>query len=151
MNIGQAAEASGISSKMIRYYEEIGLIAPAGRSRANYRIYSQDDLHHLRFIKRARSLGFSMDEVGLLLGLWRDKSRESAAVKQVAERHIADLEQKIAEMRSMVTTLSTLAYACDGNHRPDCPILDDLAGEECCAAREPKAGDVSLATDRKKG
>ena len=143
MNIGQASQASGITPKMIRYYEEIGLIAPTGRSRANYRIYSEDDLHHLRFIKRARSLGFSMDEVALLLSLWRDKARESAAVKQVAERHIADLEQKIAEMRSMVTTLSKLAHACDGNHRPDCPILDDLAGEECCLAMEPKAEQMS--------
>jgi MerR family copper efflux transcriptional regulator len=139
MNIGQAALASGISAKMIRYYEEIGLIAPAGRTSANYRVYSTDDLHHLRFIKRARSLGFSMEEVGLLLNLWRDKGRESAAVKQVAERHIADLQQKIAEMRSMVSTLTKLANACDGNHRPNCPILDDLAGEDCCAPMEPNA------------
>lgn len=137
MNIGQASEASGISAKMIRYYEEIGLISPTGRSRANYRIYSADDLHHLRFIKRARSLGFSLEETGLLLNLWRDKSRESSAVKQVAERHIAQLEQKIAEMRAMVTTLSKLSNACDGDHRPDCPILDDLAGETCCSPVEP--------------
>jgi MerR family copper efflux transcriptional regulator len=133
MNIGQAAEASGISSKMIRYYEDIGLISPVGRSRANYRVYTQEDVHHLRFVKRARSLGFSMEEVGLLLSLWRDKSRESSAVKQVAQRHIAELEQKISEMRTMVTTLEELANACEGDHRPDCPILDQLGGENCTA------------------
>lgn len=139
MNIGQASEASGISAKMIRYYEEIGLISPAGRSRANYRIYGDDDVHHLRFIKRARSLGFSLEETSLLINLWRDKSRESAAVKQVAERHIADLKMKIAEMEGMVSTLTHLAHSCDGNHRPDCPILNDLAGENCCSAMEPNA------------
>jgi MerR family copper efflux transcriptional regulator len=140
MNIGQAAEASGISAKMIRYYEDIGLISPVGRSRANYRLYGEDDLHHLRFIKRARSLGFSMEEVGLLLSLWRDKSRESSAVKQIAKRHISELEQKISEMRTMVTTLEELANACEGDHRPDCPILDKLGGTNCCetgGANEP--------------
>lgn len=132
MNIGQAAKASGISAKMIRYYEGIGLISPAGRSSSNYRLYGPQDIHHLRFIKRSRSLGFSLEETATLLGLWGDKTRESAAVKKVAERHIANLEQKIAEMRTMVTTLSTLSHSCDGDHRPDCPILNDLAGEDCC-------------------
>ncbi|MCZ7449998.1 Cu(I)-responsive transcriptional regulator [Agrobacterium rhizogenes] len=130
MNIGQASEASGVSAKMIRYYEQIGLITPAARTGNNYRVYGEQDVHNLRFIKRARTLGFSLEETETLLKLWQDKSRESSAVKEIALVHIADLEQKIAEMKSMVKTLSHLAHCCGGDNRPDCPILDDLAGAD---------------------
>jgi Cu(I)-responsive transcriptional regulator len=129
MNIGQASDASGVSAKMIRYYEEIGLIRPASRSGNNYRVYDEEQVHVLRFIRRGRSLGFSLEETQTLLKLWQDKSRTSAAVKDVATSHIADLERRIAEMQGMVKTLKHLAHCCGGDHRPDCPILDDLAGE----------------------
>lgn len=128
MNIGEASSASGVSAKMIRYYEQIGLISPAMRSDNNYRTYGEQEVHNLRFIKRARTLGFSLEETETLLKLWQDKARESSAVKQIALSHVADLERKIDEMRSMVKTLSHLAHCCGGDHRPDCPILDDLAG-----------------------
>ncbi|RWX76030.1 Cu(I)-responsive transcriptional regulator [Neorhizobium lilium] len=133
MNIGEASEASGVSAKMIRYYEEIGLVRPAARTGNNYRIYGEDEVHVLRFVKRARSLGFSLEETETLLKLWQDKSRESAAVRQVATAHIADLERRIAEMQGMVNTLKHLAQCCGGDHRPDCPILDDLAGVSSAA------------------
>ncbi|SIP94567.1 transcriptional regulator, MerR family [Rhizobium sp. RU35A] len=128
MNIGQAAEASGVSAKMIRYYEQIGLIRPSARSDNNYRVYGDDEVHVLRFIRRARSLGFSLEETERLLALWQDRSRESASVKAVAVQHIADLKRRIAEMEGMVKTLSHLAHCCGGDGRPDCPILEDLAG-----------------------
>jgi MerR family transcriptional regulator, copper efflux regulator len=128
MNIGEASGASGVSAKMIRYYEQIGLIVPKGRTESNYRVYGEDEVHLLRFIKRARSLGFSLEETETLLKLWQDKSRTSAAVKDIATGHIADLERRIAEMQSMVKTLKHLAHCCGGDNRPDCPILDDLAG-----------------------
>mgnify|MGYP001195774010 CR=1 FL=1 len=128
MNIGQASEASGVSAKMIRYYEEIGLIRPLGRTGNNYRVYGDEEVHVLRFIRRARNLGFSLEETETLLKLWQDKERESAAVKEVAELHIADLERRIAEMQGMVETLKHLSHCCSGDHRPNCPILDDLAG-----------------------
>ena len=128
MNIGKAAEASGVSAKMIRYYESIGLIEAPSRTDSNYRVYDPDQVHVLRFIKRARTLGFSVEETSRLLGLWQDKSRASAEVKAVATAHIADLETKIAELQSMVGTLKHLAHCCGGDNRPNCPILDDLAG-----------------------
>jgi MerR family transcriptional regulator, copper efflux regulator len=128
MNIGQASGASGVSAKMIRYYEEIGLIRPSARTANNYRVYSDGDVHVLRFIKRARSLGFSLEETERLLALWQDRERESAAVKAVATCHIEDLERRIGEMQAMVKTLKHLAHCCSGSTRPDCPILDDLAG-----------------------
>jgi len=128
MNIGEASEASGVSAKMIRYYEQIGLISPATRADNNYRLYDDQEVHNLRFIKRARTLGFSLEETEALLKLWQDKARESSAVKAIALTHIADLERKIEDMKSMVKTLSHLAHCCGGDHRPDCPILDDLAG-----------------------
>lgn len=128
MNIGQASEASGVSAKMIRYYEQIGLITPAARTGNNYRTYGAEEVHTLRFIKRSRTLGFSLEETQTLLALWQDKTRESSAVKEIATAHIADLERKITEMKSMVKTLSHLAHCCGGDNRPDCPILDDLAG-----------------------
>ena len=128
MNIGQAASSSGVSAKMIRYYEQIGLINPPMRTDSNYRVYGPDEVHVLRFIKRARTLGFSVEETAALLGLWQDRSRASAEVRDIASSHIAALETKIAELQGMVKTLSHLVHCCAGDSRPDCPILDDLAG-----------------------
>ena len=129
MNIGEASSASGVSAKMIRYYESIGLIRPPLRTDSNYRVYSPEDVHVLRFVKRARTLGFSVDETATLLGLWQDKSRASAEVKDIATSHIAALETKIAALQDMVNTLAHLVHCCGGDNRPDCPILDELAGE----------------------
>jgi Cu(I)-responsive transcriptional regulator len=127
-NIGEAAAATGVSAKMIRHYESIGLIPAAGRTFAGYRLYGDADLHRLRFIRRARNLGFPMKQVEALLALWTDPHRASAEVKRLAQGHAADLEAKIAEMQAMQRTLIDLAQHCRGNQRPDCPILDDLAG-----------------------
>lgn len=130
MNIGQAAKASGVSAKMIRYYEETGLIPPAARRASGYRVYTDQDVHRLRFIRRARDLGFSVDGIGELLGLWSDQSRQSADVKRLALAHIADLRRKIAELEDMAATLESLARDCHGNDRPDCPILSQLESPE---------------------
>jgi MerR family copper efflux transcriptional regulator len=130
VNIGQAAEKSGVSAKMIRYYEQIGLITPPLRTESNYRVYGPDEVHVLRFIKRARTLGFSVEETSTLLGLWQDKTRASAEVRDIAQGHISDLETKIAELQGMVRTLRHLVHCCHGDDRPDCPILDDLAGSK---------------------
>ncbi len=127
MNIGQAAAASGVSAKMIRYYEQIALIRPADRTDSNYRSFSPRDINDLRFIKRARSLGFSMEEITNLLSLWRDRTRPSREVKAIADGHVADLRARIAEMQAMAETLSVLSDGCAGDDRPDCPILSDLA------------------------
>ena len=127
MNIGQAAEQAGISAKSIRYYESVGLIARASRRDNNYRDYGDQEIAELRFIHRARSLGFSVKEVGDLLALWRDRKRASQQVREVAKRHIDDIERKIAELQSMRATLNTLVAKCHGDDRPDCPILEDLA------------------------
>ncbi|UMY20143.1 MerR family DNA-binding protein [Methylobacterium organophilum] len=113
---------------MIRYYEETGLIAPAERTAAGYRLYAPADLHALRFVRRARDLGFSMTEITELLALWHDRSRASAGVKAVALAHVGDLRRRIAELEGMARTLEDLARRCCGDDRPDCPILDDLAG-----------------------
>lgn len=129
MNIGEASSATGVSAKMIRYYESIGLIRAPLRTGSNYRVYGDDEVHVLRFVKRARTLGFSVDETATLLGLWQDKSRASAEVKDIAIGHISALETKIAELQGMVKTLKHLAHCCGGDDRPDCPILDDLAGQ----------------------
>jgi Cu(I)-responsive transcriptional regulator len=132
MNIGEAAAASGVSAKMLRYYESIGLIRPALRTASGYRVYGEEDVHTLRFIRRARSFGFSVEETGKLLALWRDKSRASADVKDFAMKHVRDLEERIAGLEAMRRTLVHLAQNCHGDGRPDCPILDDMAGEACC-------------------
>ncbi|HCS06982.1 Cu(I)-responsive transcriptional regulator [Pseudomonas lundensis] len=133
MNIGQAAKHSGLSAKMIRYYESIGLLKPAHRSDSGYRLYSDDDLHTLAFIKRSRDLGFSLDEVGKLLALWQDRQRASSDVKALARQHIDELNQKIVELTSLRDTLQDLVDTCQGDHRPDCPILKGLASGSCCA------------------
>lgn len=127
MNIGEAAKASGVSAKMIRYYESIGLIRSAHRTESNYRIYGPDEVHVLRFIKRSRNLGFSLDETATLLGLWRDKSRASADVKRIAAGHVEELQGRISAMQEMVATLKHLVHCCSGDDRPNCPILNDLA------------------------
>lgn len=127
MNIGAAAKATGVSAKMIRYYETVGLLRPAARRTNGYRDYGAADVHELRFIKRARGLGFDMAEIAELLSLWRDRSRASRDVHRLASDHIAALEGRIAELQAMVGTLSALVSCCHGDERPDCPILDDLA------------------------
>lgn len=127
MNIGQAAEASGVSAKMIRYYEGTGLIAPASRSDAGYRIYGEDDVRILHFIKRSRELGFSLERIKTLIALWQDRERKSADVKALADRYIAELDNDIRNLQAIRDQLQHLADCCHGDHRPDCPILDDLA------------------------
>ncbi|WP_296249315.1 Cu(I)-responsive transcriptional regulator [Pseudomonas sp. UBA4194] len=132
MNIGQAARESGLSAKMIRYYESIGLLRPAHRSDSGYRLYREDDLHTLGFIKRSRDLGFSLEEVAKLLTLWQDRQRASADVKQLARAHIDDLNQRIAQLSGLRDTLQHLVAHCQGDDRPDCPILKELASGGCC-------------------
>lgn len=127
MDIGRASKESGVSVKMIRHYEAIGLLPKVARTFANYRVYGPNDVHVLRFVRRARDLGFSMEDIKELLGLWQNKSRSSGAVKKVVGKHVAELKRKIAALRTMVDTLEYLADHCHGDHRPDCPILDDLS------------------------
>jgi len=129
MNIGQAAAASGVSAKMIRHYEDGGFISKAARTASGYRVYGDSDVHVLRFIRRARDLGFSLVEIKALLGLWKDRRRASADVKRLALKHVADLDAKILEMQAMRRTLVDLAQHCHGDARPHCPILEDLARE----------------------
>ena len=126
MNIGEAAKASGVSAKMIRYYESVGLIPAAGRTTSGYRLYTMTDVQVLRFIRRARDLGFPVEKIEELLALWQDRSRQSADVKRIALEQIDGLETRIREMQAMMDTLRHLANACCGDHRPDCPILADL-------------------------
>ena len=138
MNIGAAAKATGVSAKMIRYYESIGLLRPAARSASGYRVYRDEDLHTLRFVRRARDLGFSVAEIDGLLQLWRNRRRRSADVKRIALDHIEDLQRRIADMQEMAATLQQLATCCSGDDRPDCPILADLEQASAAAAKEPK-------------
>ena len=126
-NIGEAAKASGVTAKMVRHYEAIGLLRPARRTEAGYRLYGDDDVRMLQFIQRGRALGFSLDQIADLLALWRDKHRASADVRRLALEHVASLDRKNAELEAMVRTLATLASSCHGDGRSDCPILDDLA------------------------
>jgi MerR family transcriptional regulator, copper efflux regulator len=126
MNIGAASAASGVSAKMIRHYETIGLLPPAARRQNSYRDYGNQEVHELRFIGRARKIGFSMAEIAALLTLWRDKDRPSREVKALAERHLADLGRRIAEMQDMADTLRRLVSCCHGDDRPECPILAEL-------------------------
>lgn len=137
MNIGEAAQASGVSAKMIRYYEQIGLIGPVARTGSGYRTYTDADVHALRFIRRARDLGFQVEGIAELLSLWRDRSRHSADVKRVALEHVAELQRKIAELEGMANTLRELAAGCAGDDRPDCPILEDFEEGARAAAPAP--------------
>ena len=128
VNIGAAARLSGVSAKMVRHYESLGLLPRVGRTEAGYRQYSESEVHTLRFIKRSRDLGFSMEEISGLLGLWQNRRRASANVRRIAQRHADDLAERIAALQSMQRTLDHLIHCCQGDERPDCPILDDLAG-----------------------
>jgi Cu(I)-responsive transcriptional regulator len=134
MQIGEASRATGVSAKMIRHYESIGLIPEADRRDSNYRDYASDDVHRLGFIRRARDLGFSIEQIRNLLRLWGDKQRSSRDVKALTLSHIKELDDKIAELEEMRSTLAHLVHGCDGDHRPDCPIIESLAG----AAPEPR-------------
>ncbi|PWF25465.1 Cu(I)-responsive transcriptional regulator [Corticimicrobacter populi] len=137
MNIGAAAQASGISAKMIRYYESVGLLPEPARSDAGYRHYGQADLHRLHFIRRARDLGFPVEQIKALLALWDDRQRASADVKKLAQMHIDELERKAQALQQMADTLKHLVEHCHGDGRPDCPIIESLSGSEmqashCC-------------------
>ena len=132
VNIGTAADLTGISAKMVRHYESLGLLPRVTRTDSGYRQYSSQDLHTLAFIKRSRDLGFSLEEVGRLLQLWQDRQRASADVKALARDHIEALNRKIAELAGLRDTLQELVDHCQGDHRPDCPILKDLASGGCC-------------------
>ncbi len=128
MNIGEAARASGISAKMLRYYEAIGLVAAPARSESGYRCYTAQDVATLRFIRRARDFGMAMDRVKLLVGLWHDSARPSREVKRIAQLQVAELDIRIAELKAMRDGLADLSQACHGDQQPDCPILQDLSG-----------------------
>ena len=128
--IGEAARRAGVSARMVRHYESLGLLPAVGRTDSGYRQYTGADVHALRFIGRARTLGFSMEEIRELLGLWQDKGRASASVKRIAQAHIDDLAARIAAMQAMQRTLQSLVHCCHGDQRPDCPILDDLAAAQ---------------------
>ena len=128
MNIGEAARASGISAKMLRHYESVGLLSAPARSAAGYRQYGERDVHVLRFIRHARDLGFSIAQIGELVGLWQNRRRSSRQVKTLAQAHIDALDRKVRELQAMKATLEHLAHCCHGDERPDCPILDSLAG-----------------------
>lgn len=142
MNIGQASKASGVSAKMIRYYEQTGLIPEADRTESGYRDYSPSDVYMLRFIRRARDLGFSVNEINELLELWRDETRQSAEVKRLAKGHVQELQNKIKGLQDMVHTLTVLIKSCRGDHRPHCPILQRL---------ENGGGDEDLSIGRRSG
>jgi Cu(I)-responsive transcriptional regulator len=129
MNIGQAAAASGVSAKMIRHYESVALLPPAARTDAGYRQYIEKDVHTLRFIRRSRDLGFSIDEIRDLLGLWQNRRRSSRQVRALAQVHIDELAAKLEKLQAMKATLETLVHCCHGDERPDCPILDELSGD----------------------
>lgn len=136
MNIGDASKATGISVKMLRYYEEIGLVRPALRANSGYRVYSDKNISTLRFVRRARDLGFQVKQIASLLDLWQNGSRASADVKSLATAHVQELEQRRRELDEMIATLEHLAHHCQGDHRPDCPILQNL-GEEDAPPRKP--------------
>lgn len=146
MNIGKAAQVSGVSAKMIRYYEQIGLIPEADRTSAGYRDYSDRDVHVLQFIRKARDLSFSIAEISDLLQLWQDRTRKSADVKRITLTHIISLRKKITEMEQMAATLEHLAGSCSGDNRPDCPILADLEKNDADTAqvfsRFPRRGAI---------
>lgn len=145
MNIGEAAEASGVSAKMIRYYEQIGLTPAVARSENGYRVYHSPDIQRLRFIRRARNLGFTVEQMRELLALWSDRSRASADVKTLALGHIETLKQKLGEIEGMIATLENLAANCHGDDRPDCPIIEGLAEEPS------ESGDRPTITPRRFG
>ncbi len=136
MNIGQAAKASGVSAKMIRHYESIGLIPAATRTDAGYRLYGEREIHTLQFVRHARDLGFPLAQIGELVGLWQDRARPSRQVKALAEAHIRELEKKAQELLAMKATLEKLVHCCHGDDRPECPILETLAKEAGMLAKQ---------------
>jgi Cu(I)-responsive transcriptional regulator len=138
MNIGEAAKASGVSAKMIRHYEQVGLLPPASRTDAGYRQYGDTDVHTLRFIRHGRDLGFSLDQIGELVGLWQNRRRPSRQVKALAEAHIRELDLKARELLAMKASLEHLVNCCHGDDRPDCPILDELAAPVAATAAEAR-------------
>jgi MerR family copper efflux transcriptional regulator len=140
MNVGEAARRSGVSAKMVRHYEALGLLPKVGRTESGYRQYSEAEVHTLRFIKRARELGFSMDEIAELVGLWQNRRRASANVRRIAQKHADELAQRIEAMQAMQRTLKHLIHCCHGDDRPECPILDDLAGSQGADLRTPGMG-----------
>jgi len=139
MNIGQAARESGVSAKMVRHYEALGLLPDVPRTDSGYRQYGEAEVHTLRFIKRARDLGFSMAEIGDLVDLWRNRRRSSASVRKIAQQHAQDLGARIEAMQEMQRTLTHLITGCHGDERPECPILDDLAGKAGAVPRDRRA------------
>jgi MerR family copper efflux transcriptional regulator len=150
MNIGEASKASGVSTKMIRYYESIGLIKAPVRTESGYRVYSENDVHALRFISQARDLGFSVEQMGSLLALWRDRTRASADVKSIALEHIRALDEKARALQAMSKTLRHLADHCHGDDRPDCPIIEGFAAAAAPAPRkrQPRFGVTGITPDR---
>lgn len=141
MNIGEAAAATGVSVKMIRYYEDIGLVGPALRTYSGYRVYQDKDIQTLRFVRRARDLGFTVKQIEGLLTLWRDRSRASADVKRIAQGHVETLHQKMRELGEMIAALEHLSHHCSGDDRPECPILATLGSDGAKAdPLPPKAG-----------
>lgn len=155
VTIGEASRASGVSAKMIRHYEAIGLVPPAVRESSNYRLYGPEDVHALHFIGRARSLGFPIAIIAELLALWHDRSRSNTDVRRVAQRHADELRRKLAELQGMVAALDHLVQACAGDGRPECPILDDLTGGHRRLADAPDRADADPAArrlrDRRRG
>lgn len=140
--IGEAARCAGVSARMVRHYESLGLLPPVHRTDSGYRQYTEADVHALRFIRRGRDLGFSMEEIGTLLGLWQNQGRASSQVKAIAQKHVDVLAERIAAMQAMQRTLQTLVHCCHGDDRPDCPILDDLASADTdvsAVARQKKS------------
>lgn len=140
MNIGEASKASGVTAKMIRYYESVGLLSAKARTTAGYRVYGAEEVHSLRFIRQARRLGFLVEDIRRLLALWHDRSRASAEVKSIALEHVADLDRRIEELTDMRNTLAHLAAHCHGDDRPDCPIIERLADPDATPATHCHAG-----------
>ena len=141
MRIGEAARRSGVSAKLVRYYESVGLLSPASRTATGYRLFDERNVHELRFIKRSRSLGFSIKQIDELLGLWRDTKRPSSRVRALAERHVQSVTTRMQAHRAIIRVLGSLIEACKGDDRPDCPILDDLSTTRSASAdSKPRAG-----------
>lgn len=151
MNIGQAARASGVSAKMIRHYESIGLVPPADRRDSGYRDYGAADLHRLGFIRHARDLGFPLERIRVLLGLWSDPGRSNADVKAIARAHVRELEERARQLNEMADALRTLADACDGDGRPDCPIIASLETGADAPACHPKPAAAAPARSASRG
>ena len=149
MNIGEAATASGVSAKMIRHYEEVGLLPTAERSESGYRLYRDADVHTLRFIRQARDLGFSIPVIGELVGLWQNRRRSSRVVKAVAQAHIGELEQKAKDILAMKATLEHLVHCCNGDDRPDCPIIESLAAQPAAQHPEPRPTHGTLTSGKR--